>query len=121
MTMYLSQVTNKAAVNSRGAPLPIRFNFVYTNANGEQRLVVSVGAARKNAVVEWRTSDPKLSIGAKAHGSATVSSFRRWAVNMRKASKDDWDAFEEVQRKRRWHKEERRWVRAYRKAKAKAQ
>lgn len=97
-----------------GAPIPIRMDTVYTNSSGEQRLVVSVTGTGKNAVVEWRTADPNLTRGCKAHGSVTIFNFRRWAVSMRDACQDDRSAFHEVQGKRRWRKEERRWVRAHR-------
>lgn len=90
----------------------VRINpyFVYANVDGEQRLVVSVDRRNETDVVVWRTADPKLPDGAKAQGSATLGSFLRWAVSMRKAQKEDVDAFEEVAFRRRWMREERRFV-----------
>ena len=81
----------------------IRENRVYGNSEGEQRLVVSVSGSMENSVVVWRTPDPDLPIGAKAQGSATVASFRRWATKVRPATQDDWDAFSRVEWWRKWH------------------
>ncbi|MEI2697006.1 MAG: hypothetical protein V9E94_01210 [Microthrixaceae bacterium] len=100
-------------------PLQIRMNMVYVNQSGEQRLAISVGRRAHNPVVEWRTPDPKLPLGAKAHGSATVASFRRWAVSARKAAKEDWEAFDLVQRLRRLNREEKQWIREWKQRKAK--
>ena len=76
--------------------MEVRMGFVYENDAGEQRLVVSVDHGRANPVAIWRTPDPNLPKGAKAQGSATVASFRRWAVKMRKATSEDWSAFQQV-------------------------
>ena len=92
----------------------IRENRVYGNSEGEQRLVVSVSGSMENSVVVWRTPDPDLPIGAKAQGSATVASFRRWATKVRPATQDDWDAFSKVERGRRWHKNDAAFYRRYR-------
>ena len=81
----------------------IRENRVYGNSEGEQRLVVSVSGSMENSVVVWRTPDPDLPIGAKAQGSATVASFRRWATKVRPATQADRDAFSHVEWWRKWH------------------
>ncbi len=83
--------------------LTIQMGFVYENEAGQQRLVVSVGHGRTRPVVIWRTPDPHLPKSAKSQGSATVESFRRWAVKMRKATVEDWSAFEQVERRRIWN------------------
>ena len=80
----------------------IQPDYVYENKDGEQRLVVSV-RGDKNPVVTWQTADPNLPAGAKAQGSATVASFRRWATKVRPATKDDWGAFSRVEYWRKWH------------------
>lgn len=90
--------------------LPIQRDYVYQNAVGDQRLVVSVGQDGPNAVVIWRTADPNLAGGAKAQGSATVTSFQKWAVAMRKANEVDWAAFQQVERSREWAKRDARAV-----------
>lgn len=95
---------HNASNNAAALPLTIKFGHVYIGANGDVRLVKSVGyapTAKQNAVVEWRTIDPKLPAGQKAQGSATLASFRRWAAKLlRKATKEDWDAFGVLQRRR---------------------
>lgn len=83
------------------AELVIQMNYVYENEAGEQRLVVSVDHGKASPVAIWRTPDPDLPKGAKAQGSATVASFRRWAIKMRKATTEDWNAFHEIERRRR--------------------
>ena len=80
----------------------IQPDYVYENKDGEQRLVVSV-RGDKNPVVTWQTADRNLPAGAKAQGSATVASFRRWATKVRPATKDDWGAFSRVEYWRKWH------------------
>ena len=90
--------------------LRIETNFVYMNDSGEQRLVVALDCRNTNAVVVWRTTDPKLPDGAKAQGSATLGSFQRWAKTMREATKADVIAFEEVEFRRRWMRKERRYI-----------
>lgn len=104
-------ITENATHHIDRTPIVVRRGTVYANGSGEERLVVSVGFLRANPVVEWRTVDPKLPHGAKAQGSATVSSFRRWAITSRPATEGDFSAFEEVQRRRRYMREENRWVR----------
>lgn len=84
--------------------LVVQMGFVYENEAGEPRLVVSVDHGRASPVAIWRTPDPSLPKGAKAQGSATVASFRRWAVKMRKATLEDWSAFQQVERRRVWNK-----------------
>lgn len=84
---------------------------MYTNITGEQRLVVSSGRGSSTPVVIWRTIDPELPKGAKAQGSATLASFQRWAVSMRESTKADWDAFQEVERRRQWEAEDAKLVR----------
>lgn len=88
--------------------LPIQWDHVYQNAAGEQRLVVSVGQDGLNAVAIWRTADPHLASGAKAQGSASIASFQKWAVAMRKANEADWGAFQQVERNREWAKRDAR-------------
>lgn len=80
-----------AAVKS--TELVIQVGFVFENEAGEPRLVVSIERGRLIPVAIWRTTDPNLPKGAKAHGSATITSFRRWAVKMRKATLEDCVAF----------------------------
>ena len=48
--------------------------------------------------------------GAKAQGSAALSSFRRWAVRGRKASAEDWAAFEKIERQRAWAAQDRKAI-----------
>lgn len=95
---------HNASNNAAAQPLTIKFGHVYVGVNGDVRLVKSVGytpTAKQNALVEWRTIDPKLPAGQKAQGSATLASFRRWAAKLlRKATKEDWDAFGVLQRRR---------------------
>lgn len=93
------------------SPNEIKIGGVYTNIDGEQRLVISSGKGSSNPVVIWRTIDPKLPKGAKAQGSATLASFQRWAVSMREGTKGDWDAFQEVERRRKWEAEDAKLVR----------
>lgn len=98
--------------------LRIDFGFVYAGADGEVRLVANVGYARpkKNAVVEWRTVDPDLPHGRKAQGSATLASFQRWAVKLlRQATREDREAFEQLQWRRARKAADTRWMTAYRK------
>jgi len=76
--------------------------FVYENEAEEQRLVVSLSHNETNPVAIWRTPDANLPKGAKAQGSATVVSFQKWAVKMRRATTEDWSAFEQVVRRRAW-------------------
>jgi hypothetical protein len=92
----------------------IKAGFVYTSHGGEQRLVVGVDRAIINVwyqtesqrrrspqpVITWRTADPNLSSGFKSQGSATLCSFVRWASTARIATKEDWVAFDAVQRQR---------------------
>lgn len=82
-------------------PDDIKFGNVYRSESGESRLVTSVGtSAGKQPVVIWRTASPALQATQKAHGSCTVSSFRRWAVSFVPATKEDWEAFAVVSRHR---------------------
>jgi hypothetical protein len=99
-------------MTTESQPLAIQTGFVYENETGEQRLVVSVDHGRANPVAVWRTPDPRLPKGAKAQGSATVASFRRWAAaQMRKATVEDWSAFQEVERRRVWNTRDTRAIR----------
>lgn len=86
----------------------IQVGFVYENDAAEQRLVVSINRGREDPVVIWRTADPRLPKGAKAQGSATLSSFQRWAVRGRKASAEDWAAFAKIERQRAWAAQDRK-------------
>lgn len=106
--------------------IPIAVNHVYSNVDGEQRLVVEVSrsssrlygstrSSRPQPVVSWRTADPKLPAGAKAQGGATLRSFQRWAVSCRKATPADWAAFEALQNLRYWRTVDRAMVRQIRK------
>ncbi len=83
--------------------LEIKFNHVYSNEEGEQRLVISVkrSASTNNHVVIWRTADRLLSKGIKSQGSATIASFLKWPTTMRKATPDDWSAFSIVESMRK--------------------
>lgn len=85
--------------------------FVYENEAGARRFVVSVDHDRESYVVIWRTSEPNLSKGAKAQGSATVTSFRRWAVKIWKATPEDWRVFQQVERRRVWNKRDTESIR----------
>jgi len=98
-------------MKSESQAIDIRIGGVYTNHSGEHRLVVSSGRGSSNPVVIWRTIDPKLPKGVKAQGSATLVSFQRWAVSMRESTKADWDAFQEVERRREWQAEEAKLIR----------
>lgn len=85
----------------------IRLNFVYSNADGESRLVVGVSPPsgslhRGPSLVKWRTSNPELNQAQKSHGSCTVEAFVKWAVNLRAATAQDWAAFDAVENSRRW-------------------
>lgn len=82
--------------------LKLIFGYVYSNHTGENRLVVSI----RDPVVVWRTIDPNAPKGAKIQGSATSISFLRWAVAMRDSTEEDWNAFAEVERRRKWAREE---------------
>lgn len=90
--------------------MTIQMGFVYENESGVRRLVVSIESRRVSPVAIWRTADPSLPKGDKSQGSATVASFRRWAVKMRKATPEDWDAFALVERKREWQKLDRKTI-----------
>ena len=92
----------------------ISANRVYGNKDGEQRLVVFISGYRKNSVVTWRTPVPDLPAEAKAQGSATVASFRRWATKVRPATQADWDAFSQVEWRRAWRKKDAAFYRRYR-------
>ena len=100
--------------------LVIQMGLVYENEAGEQRLVVSVDHGRANPVAVWRTPNPNLPKGAKAQGSATVASFRRWAVKMRKATPEDWSAFQQVERRRVWNKRDTEAIRRIKQSLAQA-
>lgn len=102
------------------ASFEVRMGFVYENESGEQRLVVSVDHGRASPVAIWRTPDPNLPKGAKAQGSATVASFRRWAVKMRKATPEDWSAFQQVERRRVWNKRDTEAIRRIKQSLAQA-
>jgi len=91
--------------------LAIKPGFVYENEAGEQRLVVSFDHDKASSVVIWRTPDPNLPKGTKAQGSATVTSFRQWAVKMRKATAEDWKAFQQVEQRRVWKKRDTEAIR----------
>lgn len=104
----------------------IETGYVYANDAGDERLVVSVShvpyylamSRRGRAaqpVVEWRTVDPNLPTGQKAQGSATLLSFKRWAVSSRKASVEDTAAFETLQSRRYWASSNKAAVRQIRK------
>lgn len=92
--------------------LDIKFNHVYSNQDGEQRLVISVkrSSSTNNHVVIWRTANRLLPKGIKSQGSATMASFLKWPTNMRKATSDDWNAFSYVEssRKELAHAKQRR-------------
>jgi hypothetical protein len=90
--------------------LVIQWGFVYENSKGEQRLVVSVGHFGANPVVVWRTPDPNLKKGEKAHGSATLASFQRWATKMRASTPEDWSAFQQLERRRVWDTQNQRAI-----------
>lgn len=91
--------------------IEIKIGGVYTDITGDHRLVVSSGRGSSNPVVIWRTIDPNLPKGIKAQGSATLASFQRWAVSMRESTKADWDAFQEVERRRQWEAEDAKLIR----------
>lgn len=93
----------------------IKFNFVYSNADGESRLVVSVSPPsgslnRCPSLVTWRTSNPELNPTQKSHGSCTVEAFAKWAVNRRAATDQDRAAFETVENRRRWRSSDKKAV-----------
>ena len=100
--------------------LVVQMGYVYENEAGEQRLIVSVDHGRASPVAIWRTPDPSLPKGAKAQGSATVASFRRWAVKMRKATPEDWSAFHQVERRRVWNKRDTEAIRRIKQSLAQA-
>ncbi len=100
--------------------LVIQMGFVYENEAGERRLVVSVDHYRANPVAIWRSPDPILPKGAKAQGSATVASFRRWAVKVQKATPEDWSAFQQLERRRVWHKRDTEAIRRVKQSLAQA-
>lgn len=100
-------------MKSESQAIDIRIGGVYTNNAGEHRLVVSSGRGSSNPVVIWRTIDPNLPKGVKAQGSATLASFQRWAVSMRESTKADWDAFQEVERRREWQTEDAKLIRQF--------
>lgn len=104
----------------------IKLGYVYANNAGEERLVVSVShvlyssakprrAGAAQPVVAWRTVDPSLPVGQKAQGSATLLSFRRWAVSSRIASAEDWAAFQTLKSKRYWASSDKAAARQIRK------
>lgn len=100
-------------MNLVNQPIEIKIGGVYSNPEGEQRLVVSSGRGGSNPVVIWRTIDPNLPKGTKAQGSATLPSFRRWATSMREGTKADWDAFQLVERRRQWEAEDAKLIRKF--------
>jgi len=101
-------------------PLEIKIGGVYTSIAGEHRLVTSFGRGSSNPVVIWRTIDPSLPKGVKAQGSATLASFQYWAVSMRESTKADWDAFQEVERRREWQADEARFIRQFKRKRTSA-
>jgi hypothetical protein len=96
---------------SEPGKLEIAVGCVYQNDDGEQRLVVSINRSNANHVAVWRTPDSDLPLGAKAQGSATVAIFQRWAIRSRNATKEDWNAFSQVEERRSWRKRDRQAIR----------
>lgn len=98
-------------------PDDIKFAHVYRSVNGEARLVTSVSNfVGKQPVVIWRTASPTLQATQKAHGSCTLSSFRKWAVSVVPAKKEDWEAFAAAARHREHRNADKKAIARYRKA-----
>lgn len=100
-------------------PDEIKSGNVYRAENGEARLVfsVSVGTSTgKQPIVIWRTASASLQATQKSHGSCTVSSFRKWAVSVVPATKEDWEAFAVAMRSREHRNADKTAIARYRKA-----
>lgn len=98
-------------------PDDIKFAHVYRSESGEARLVTSVShSAGKQPVVIWRTASTTLQATQKAHGSCTVSSFRKWAISFVPAKKEDWEAFAAATRLRELRNADNKALARYRKA-----
>ena len=93
----------------------VELGHVYEGRDGSLRMVASCSGQGEKALVLWQSPDPALPAGEKAHGSATVASFKRWASqHVRRATKEDWQALPALQNARRWRKTDRAAVRRIR-------
>ena len=91
----------------------VKPGFVYENHAGVSRLVVSIERSFYEApsdIAIWRTANPDLPEGGKSQGSATLASFSKWAVRARPATPEDWNAFAEVSKKRKWCKQDKKAI-----------
>lgn len=93
--------------------MEIKIGYVYANDSGIERLAMSSGYVGIDQVVTWRTTDRNLPKGEKSHGSASLKSFQRWAVTMRPATKEDRDAFHEVESRRELEAKDARTIKKY--------
>lgn len=95
-------------------PISIQHGHVYVTATGHERLIASMSYPRgPNSLVQWRSVDVFLDPGEKSHGSCTARAFARGVVAQRKATQEDWVAFAETERRRKWRAQNKRAMTKY--------